>query len=231
MKKITWAQILKPWARKSGKNSLKPLSEEAKKYILDDIDLSANAFAFKYTPIDFNEELKKFAPSSSKGLDPTEDEEWREVPGYPDYMINRRGNIRKVGQTVDVLYWVTLWNGEKEGHFSTVELINRAFPPITPFSFTTDFADDFVDRLKAMTRAEMQAQNIVMASDGPQFSILICKHCNRQIERVQTSYLHVEGLNRGKQRCDPNDSQLVYGYNADPVGAECSDICLGHKAD
>ncbi len=218
--------MVKPWARKSGKNS-KPLSEEAIRYILDDINLAANAFAFKFEPTDFNEEMKKFAPSTAEGVDPEQDEEWRGIPGYPQYMINRRGNVRLVGSDTEVDYWVVLWEGEEQRHHTTLELVNRAFPPIGPIKFPT--ADDFVNRMMTMNRAEMQAQNVVVPSEGLKISILICKHCNRQIEYKGCGYIHCEGVNRGKARCDPQDSQLVYGYNADPVGAECSDICLGHK--
>ncbi len=50
-----------------------------------------------------------------------------------------------------------------------------------------------------------------------------CKHCGRPIEGT----LHLEGAYRGKQRCDPADSALPYGYNADPDGAPCQYPCLG----
>ena len=52
----------------------------------------------------------------------------------------------------------------------------------------------------------------------------ICKHCLRQIKDGK----HTEGMNRGKMRCDPEDSQLVYGYNAEPSDEECGPTCMGH---
>lgn len=53
----------------------------------------------------------------------------------------------------------------------------------------------------------------------------ICKHCYRQIKGA----VHAEGMNRGKMRCDPEDSLMKYGYNAEPTGSECGQTCLGHK--
>lgn len=243
MKKITWGQIVKLWPRKSGKTSQQPLSEEAKKYILDDIDLTANAFAFKFEPTDFNEAMKKFAPSTSKKVEPEQDEEWREIPGYPDYKINRTGRVRFLQSRLDVAHWVNLRNDELEcDELRSVNyLVAQAFPPAPAFKFETDIADDFVHRSMVMDRTEMQAQElakafnnnygVVISSEPPKITPLICKHCNRQIEYKNGGFLHAEGLNRNKQRCDPHDSQLVYGYNADPVGAECSEICLGHKEE
>lgn len=51
----------------------------------------------------------------------------------------------------------------------------------------------------------------------------ICKHCNRQISLG----VHIEGMNRGKQRCDPQDSGLIYGYNAEAIGDDCKNPCVG----
>lgn len=99
---------------------------------MTNIDLSANAFAFKFEPTDFNEELKKFAPKSD----------------------------------------------------SQVE-------EITP------------------------KQNVEPSH--------ICKHCYRNIKGV----VHIEGSYRGKMRCDPQDSMLKYGYNAEAVGTDCGPTCLG----
>lgn len=51
-----------------------------------------------------------------------------------------------------------------------------------------------------------------------------CKHCRRPIENG----LHLEGVYRGKHRCDPDDSQQPYGYEAEPEGTYCSERCLGY---
>lgn len=53
----------------------------------------------------------------------------------------------------------------------------------------------------------------------------ICKHCYRQIK----GSVHAEGMNRGKMRCDPEDTLGGYGYNAEATGVECGTTCLGHK--
>lgn len=50
-----------------------------------------------------------------------------------------------------------------------------------------------------------------------------CKHCNRKI----IGKIHGEGDYSGKMRCDPRDTMKEYGYNAEPVGSECSQICKG----
>jgi hypothetical protein len=60
----------------------------------------------------------------------------------------------------------------------------------------------------------------------PRADGLPCKHCGHPI--TGDAYpVHAGGNNRGKQRCDPTDSGLIYGYNADPEGAPCNEICLG----
>jgi hypothetical protein len=61
-------------------------------------------------------------------------------------------------------------------------------------------------------------------SDAPR----ACKHCGQPIGDGQYP-VHRAGHYRGKQRCDPDDSGLPYGYNADPVGAPCNAICLGSE--
>lgn len=53
----------------------------------------------------------------------------------------------------------------------------------------------------------------------------ICKHCYRQIK----GHVHDEGMNRGKMRCDPEDTLGGYGYNAEASDAECGKTCLGYK--
>lgn len=50
-----------------------------------------------------------------------------------------------------------------------------------------------------------------------------CKHCGRLIEGGH----HIEGQQRLLMRCWPADSNLPYGYNAEPVGEPCTEICLG----
>lgn len=53
-----------------------------------------------------------------------------------------------------------------------------------------------------------------------------CKHCYRAIS-ADVYPVHLEGEYRGKSRCDPVDSDLPYGYNADRIGSACNDLCLG----
>lgn len=53
----------------------------------------------------------------------------------------------------------------------------------------------------------------------------ICKHCYRQIK----GSVHAEGMNRGKMRCDPEDTLGGFGYNAEPSDADCGKTCLGYK--
>ena len=54
----------------------------------------------------------------------------------------------------------------------------------------------------------------------------ICKHCGQPISGPAPA-LHLAGDYRGKSRCCPGDSGLMYGYNAEPVGAACQPPCLG----
>jgi hypothetical protein len=53
-----------------------------------------------------------------------------------------------------------------------------------------------------------------------------CKHCGQAITSNEYP-VHATGNYAGKQRCDPDDSGLMYGYNADPEGAPCNAICNG----
>ncbi len=53
-----------------------------------------------------------------------------------------------------------------------------------------------------------------------------CKHCRREISAGAWP-VHVSGGHRGKHRCDPGDSGLMYGYEAAPEGVECAYPCLG----
>lgn len=61
----------------------------------------------------------------------------------------------------------------------------------------------------------------------------VCKHCGRAIGAlVETAgYVHLDGGQRGLHRCNPNDTGLPYGYDADPVDAPCTLGCLGAKGD
>lgn len=59
---------------------------------------------------------------------------------------------------------------------------------------------------------------------------ILCKHCGQPISDDPYP-VHLRGLYRGKSRCDPEDSGLPYGYNADPEGATCSSLCLGAHRD
>lgn len=54
-----------------------------------------------------------------------------------------------------------------------------------------------------------------------------CKHCGRRVEVTGEYGRHTDGDNRGKGRCDPEDSGLPYGYNAETKDMECSPICRG----
>ena len=56
-----------------------------------------------------------------------------------------------------------------------------------------------------------------------------CKHCRRPISDHLISPLHLEGKQRGLQRCDPAETELPYGYNAGPAGTECVAPCLGAR--
>lgn len=56
-----------------------------------------------------------------------------------------------------------------------------------------------------------------------------CKHCGQNIvSNDGANWSHTTRSGHiGKQRCDPEQSGLPYGYNADPVGTDCTPICLG----
>ena len=53
-----------------------------------------------------------------------------------------------------------------------------------------------------------------------------CKHCGREISDTPWP-VHLTGHYRGKHRCDPDDSGLMYGYEAAPEGTECTPPCVG----
>ena len=58
--------------------------------------------------------------------------------------------------------------------------------------------------------------------------MLTCKHCGREISDSIPA-VHLAGSYAGKARCNPEDSGLMYGYNAEPTGAECAYPCLGFR--
>lgn len=88
-------------------------------------------------------------------------------------------------------------------------------PRMTETAFISKDTHDMLDRNHAALRVEEQE----LKSDQD-----ICKHCYRQIRGV----IHTEGMGRGKMRCDPEDTQAPYGYNAEPTGSDCGVTCLGH---
>lgn len=57
-----------------------------------------------------------------------------------------------------------------------------------------------------------------------------CKHCGQPI-CDDTWPVHLEGNHRGKSRCDPEDSDLPYGYNAGRTSEPCTSPCIGAKND
>lgn len=58
----------------------------------------------------------------------------------------------------------------------------------------------------------------------------VCKHCGRAIAttRPEAGWSHVDGGQRGMNRCHGDDSGLPYGYDAGPEGEPCGIGCLGH---
>ena len=58
--------------------------------------------------------------------------------------------------------------------------------------------------------------------------MVTCKHCGRQISDSVPA-VHLAGGHAGKMRCNPEDSGLMYGYNAEATGTECAYPCLGFK--
>lgn len=57
-----------------------------------------------------------------------------------------------------------------------------------------------------------------------------CKHCRRLISDGEYP-VHEEGNYSGKNRCDPGDSGLPYGYNAGRTAEPCDASCLGSAAN
>lgn len=57
-----------------------------------------------------------------------------------------------------------------------------------------------------------------------------CKHCGRAIKTGDGYHTHLlDSGHTGKSRCDPDESGLMYGYNAAPVGEPCSSPCIGTR--
>jgi hypothetical protein len=59
-----------------------------------------------------------------------------------------------------------------------------------------------------------------------------CKHCGRAIAAgdPKTGWVHaLDSGHNGKSRCDPSESRLPYGYNAEPEGAPCQSPCIGAR--
>jgi hypothetical protein len=56
-----------------------------------------------------------------------------------------------------------------------------------------------------------------------------CKHCGRAIHAgsPERGYIHRSDGYASKSRCDPDESGLPYGYNAEPVGQPCKSPCVG----
>ena len=53
-----------------------------------------------------------------------------------------------------------------------------------------------------------------------------CKHCGQPISDDRWP-VHEAGNYRGKSRCDPDDSDLPYGFNAGRYYEDCESPCLG----
>lgn len=59
-----------------------------------------------------------------------------------------------------------------------------------------------------------------------------CKHCGRTIHdgNPTRGYVHRgNGGHTSKSRCDPDESGLPYGYNAEPIGQPCGNPCIGTR--
>lgn len=56
-----------------------------------------------------------------------------------------------------------------------------------------------------------------------------CKHCEQAIISDNGAcWAHTTPSGHvGKMRCNPSDSGLPYGYNAETHGQECGTLCLG----
>ena len=65
--------------------------------------------------------------------------------------------------------------------------------------------------------------------DSAENDATTCKHCDRPLGGVSGEgsryYVHTEGSQRGLRTC----AITPYGFNAEPVGAECERICNGSR--
>lgn len=186
------------------------------RYIANDALNALNAWGEKnLKELTDEEKISNFATSDT----PIAEESWHVIPGFPSYEINIGGIVRDIETELRPFHWVTLWNDERQyaENLNIDELVRLAFPP-EPANPKIHI-EVTNDMFNAVITPKMTKPSYV--------SIVICKHCHRAIEFVNSGYVHIEGDNRGKSRCDPQDSQLIYGYNADPVGVECTGICLG----
>lgn len=56
-----------------------------------------------------------------------------------------------------------------------------------------------------------------------------CKHCGRMINDgdQRRGWVHrTNSGHNGKSRCDPDESGLPYGRNAEPIGFRCQSPCI-----
>ena len=58
--------------------------------------------------------------------------------------------------------------------------------------------------------------------------MILCKHCGQGISKGDWP-VHLTGGHKGKHRCDPGDSGLMYGYEAEPIGSPCKYPCVGFE--
>ena len=59
-----------------------------------------------------------------------------------------------------------------------------------------------------------------------------CKHCGRAIADGDSRRGWIHRDDRGYNslgRCNPDESGLPYGYNAEPEGVPCGSPCLGSR--
>ena len=59
----------------------------------------------------------------------------------------------------------------------------------------------------------------------------VCKHCGgvigSSVPDGRNGWVHVARPHGGLGRCDPEESGMPYGYNAEPENTACSNPCLG----
>lgn len=61
----------------------------------------------------------------------------------------------------------------------------------------------------------------------------VCKHCGgvigSSVPDGRNGWVHLDRPQRGLGRCNPEDSGLRYGYNAEPENTACLNPCLGQR--